>query len=234
MTIEGLKKHIGILNNTGVSVVVVFRKIPTDERYCLLIELERLPDSYHDDILVALNTRESLDTADFYEVLNRRTFPDGTNCLLALHQRGFLRKEPIDNVSMTPLPSQKVSLSMINQAIDGKFDELKNNARDTEADSAAGDPMVLAKGLLREAEELVAKAEEKRLEAYRLAPALTPTRGKSDTSEEIKRLKHEERKMKRSERDKKRLAESKELIAQADQQLIEDKIRQKLGVDTTI
>src|SRR5271166_1362075 len=114
MAIENLKKHQGQLSNTGVRVAVVFRKIPTDPEYCLIVETERLPDSYHDYVIQTLNSKEASETNDFYEVLNRRTFPDGTNCLTSLHSRQFLRKEPISNVDMLPLPGQKVPLALIN------------------------------------------------------------------------------------------------------------------------
>ena len=68
--LEGLKKHAGVLKNTGVRVAVVFRKLPTDDKTCLIVETERLPDSYHDYIVQTLNSREASETNDFYEVLN--------------------------------------------------------------------------------------------------------------------------------------------------------------------
>ena len=130
MAVEGLKKHAGTLNNTGVRVAVVFRKLPNDDSNCLVVETERLPDSYHDYIIQCLNSKEALETNEFYEILNRRTFPDGLNCLTALHQRGFLRKVPVSNVTMFPLPGQPVPLELINATIDKKVDEYmasKNN-----------------------------------------------------------------------------------------------------------
>jgi len=51
MAIENLKKHSGQLANTGVRVAVVFRKLPNDETNCLIVETERLPDSYHDYVI---------------------------------------------------------------------------------------------------------------------------------------------------------------------------------------
>src|ERR1017187_6974528 len=120
MAIENLRKHVGQLANTGVRVAVVFRKLPNDETNCLIVETERLPDSYHDYIQQTLNGKEAAETNDFYEILNRRTFPDGLNCLTALHQRGFLRKEPVTNITMLPLPGQAVPLALINATIDKK------------------------------------------------------------------------------------------------------------------
>src|ERR1700679_2097281 len=115
--IEGLKKHVGQLANTGVRIAVVFRKLPNDDSHCLIVQTERLPDSYHDYLLQTLNSKEASETNEFYEVLNRRTFPDGTNCLTSLHQRAFLRKEPVSNVNMIPLPGHVVPLGLINATI---------------------------------------------------------------------------------------------------------------------
>src|SRR5271165_1129105 len=191
MAIENLKKHSGQLSNTGVRVAVVFRKIPNDETHCLLVETERLPDSYHDYLIQCLNSKEAYETNEFYEVLNRRTFPDGLPCLQALHQKGFLRKEPVSNVSMLPLPGQKVPLELINATIDKKVDEYKakQNAQTQvpvelpnipDIASVMGDSASIAKGLIMQAELLEADANKKREEAYLLSPELKPGRKKSE------------------------------------------------------
>lgn len=216
MAIEGLKKHAGQLANTGVRVAVVFRKLPNDESSCLIVETERLPDSYHDYVIQCLNSKEAVETNDFYEVLNRRTFPDGLNCLTALHQRGFLRKEPVTNVTMLPLPGQAVPLALINATIDGKVAEYKakQGAQDTQTvaetvKAVMADPVAVAKGLVMQAELLEQDAAAKREEAYALVPELRPGRGRPTTPEELKVQKLEERKTKRRERDQRKAAEAK-------------------------
>jgi len=227
MAIEGLKKHAGQLANTGVRVAVVFRKIPNDESNCLIVETERLPDSYHDSIIQSLNSKESSETNDFYEVLHRRTFPDGLNCLTALHQRGFLRKEPVTNVTMLPLPGQAVPLALINAAIDGKVAEYQakqaakvdapvDTRTPAEKQAAAEalaakmqDPSANAKALIQQAEALEADAAAKREMAYSMSPELKPGRGRPATPEEEKAQKLEERKAKRRERDQRKAAEAK-------------------------
>jgi len=218
MAIEGLKKHAGQLSNTGVRVAVVFRKLPNDENNCLVVETERLPDSYHDYIIQCLNSREASETNEFYEVLNRRTFPDGLNCLTALHQRGFLRKEPVSNITMYPLPGQAVQLALINATIDKKVDEymakqkMAETAKPNPADLVAKimqDPVAIAKGLIAQAELLETDAAAKREEAYALDPDSRPGRGRPTLSDDIKAEKLEERKDKRRERDRLRAAEAK-------------------------
>jgi len=218
MALEGLKKHAGQLSNTGVRVAVVFRKLPNDETNCLIVETERLPDSYHDYVIQCLNSREAFETNEFYEVLNRRTFPDGLNCLTALHQRGYLRKEPVTNVTMLPLPNQPVPLALINATIDKKVDEyIAKQKSDTAPPVPAattvappvGDVSAIAKGLLLQADLLEADATAKREEAYALAPELKPGRGRPPTPEELVDQKMEERKAKRRERDQRKAAEAK-------------------------
>lgn len=235
--IEGLKKHSGQLSNTGVRVAVVFRKLPNDDQHCLIVETERLPDSYHDYVIQVLNSREATETNDFYEVLNRRTFPDGLNCLTALHQRGFLRKEPISNINMIPLPGQVVPLALINATIDKKVDEYMAKKKGEELlkqhqtkapEIPVGDPVAIAKGLILQAELLEKDAITKREEAYLIAPELKPGRGRPPTPEELKAEKAQERKDKRRERDR---AKAAELKNKKKIDAIEAKIAEKLERD---
>ena len=216
MAIENLKKHSGQLLNTGVRIAVVFRKLPNDETNCLIVETERLPDSYHDYLIQCLNSKESVETNDFYEVLNRRTFPDGLNCLTALHQKGFLRKEPVTNITMLPLPGQAVPLALINATIDKKVDEYiaKQNAvvAPTIAETIAAvkqDPVAVAKGLILQAELLEKDALAKREEAYALDPTSKPGKGRPPMPEDAKAVAAEVRKIKRRERDQRNAATAK-------------------------
>jgi len=243
MAIENLKKHSGQLANTGVRVAVVFRKLPNDETNCLIVETERLPDSYHDYIIQCLNSKESAETNDFYEVLNRRTFPDGSNCLTSLHQRGFLRKEPVTNIVMLPLPGQAVPLALINATIDKKVDQYvaQQNAAKTALENTevpavpaisvtTDDPVAVAKGLILQAELLEQDALAKREEAYGLAPDLRPGRGRPSLPEDLKNEKLEERKIKRRERDQKKAAESKIAAKTA---ALDSKVAAKIERDRT-
>jgi hypothetical protein len=219
MAIENLKKHVGTLNNTGVRVAVVFRKLPNDETNCLIVETERIPDSYHDYMIQCANSKEAAETNEFYEVLNRRTFPDGQNCLTALHQRGFLRKEPVSNITMIPLPGHMVPLALINATIDKKVDEYKAK----QAGQQVVEPVVLptipavpgidtsaiAKGLLLQAELLEKDAAAKREEAYALDPSSRPGKGRPALPVDVKAVKLEEQKVKRRERDRAKAAAAK-------------------------
>ena len=231
MAIENLKKHIGQLLNTGVRVAVVFRKLPNDEAHCLIVETERIPDSYHDYLQQILNGKEAVETNEFYEVLNRRTFPDGMNCLTALHQKGFLRKEPVSNVTMLPLPGQAVPLALINATIDKKVDEYVANqskAAMPPMPTPVGDPAAVAKGLIAQAELLEKDAAAKREEAYTLDPDSKPGRGRPPLPEDAKAISLADRKAKRKERDRANAAAAKVEKAEA---VINTKVAAKLKRD---
>lgn len=246
MAIEGLKKHAGQLANTGVRVAVIFRKLPNDESSCLIVETERLPDSYHDYIIQTMNSKEALETNDFYEVLNRRTFHDGLNCLTALHQRAYLRKEPVSNVIMLPLPGQQVPLALINATIDGKVAEYKakeagrvdppvDTRTPAEKQAAAEalaakmqDPSANARVLIQQAEAMEADAAAKRELAYTMSPELKPGRGRPAMPEDLKDVKLEERKDKRRERDRLRAREARSEKAEAS---LDAKVAEKIQRD---
>lgn len=212
MTIENLRKHLGVLGNTGVRVAVVFRKLPNDNTHCLIVETERLPDSYHDYIQQLLSSRDAKETNDFYELLNRRSFPDGTNCLTSLHQRGYLRKEPVTNINMIPLPGQSVPLGLINATIDKKLEEYT-------ADQASGqsaidsllpaDNAAIARGLLAKVDRLEREAADTREEAYTIDPTCRPRAGRP-VHDDLARLQAiEDRKVKRLARDRDKAAKDK-------------------------
>ena len=182
-----MKKHVGQLTTTGVRCMVVFRTVPGDEQNCLVVETDHLPDMYHDNIVEIANSKESQETNNFHEILNRRTFGDGLNALQALHYKGYLRKVPVSQVALMPFPNQKLPLEMLNAQIDGKMaayddkqaevkkasDEAKRKANPM---SDPSDSVGVAQGLLIQADLLEAEAAKKRQDAYALAPSLAPSK----------------------------------------------------------
>jgi hypothetical protein len=153
--------------------------------------------------------------------LNRRTFPDGSNCLTALHQRGFLRKEPCTNINMVPMPGHSVPLALINATIDKKVDEYKakqaNSAVDAvatviaaeQASANAADPTAIARALISQAALLESDAASKREKAYELAPELRPGKGRPAMPADVKEVRMVERKDKRRSRDQAKAADAK-------------------------
>jgi len=201
-----------------------------------------LPDSYHDELINVINSQAAQATTELSTVLNGRTFPDGTNCLTSLHTKGYLKKIPVSNITMTPLPGQFVPLALINASIDKKMDEYRRDeaekiVTDKEVElevlKTDSDPIAIAHGLLIEADMLEKTAVAKRIEAFTLAPSLKPSPGRPAMSEEDRLIKAEERKDKRRIREQsKNTPEIKsEKLAQKQADVLDQKIQDKMKRD---
>lgn len=200
-----IKRHVGKLVNTGTRVYVVFRKLPDEPENCLVVELDRLPDMYQENLKSIVESREGQQTVDLHEVLNKRLMGDGQPALQLLHNRRFLRKVPISTVLMQPHLNQTVSLAMINNQID-KVTEANadpvlvdlNQSIDVEMT-----PKEQAEALLVQARLLDEEATSKRNLAYSLAPELKPGKGRpTELTEEEKQQKHLDRLQKRKDKRK--------------------------------
>lgn len=203
-------KHIGKISNTGMKCVVVFREIydergnVVDNKNCLVIETERLPDMEHDDVVRVVQSPEAQDAMEFYQIAHRSMFSDGSNMLKKLVESGLLKKHPTDNISMTPNNHTSVKLSDINEIIRkqssgmNERDITNSMVNDTDSpprtqtsfdptqtiDQAVNtseqvlDETAIAKSLLSQADTFLAEAERLRDEAYDMAPDLKPKRGR--------------------------------------------------------
>lgn len=228
--VEGLVKHTGYLVSSRRNVVVVFRTLPSEPKFCLVIETGDLPDSYRESIEHTLRTREALSTNDFYDVLHTRTFSDGTNCLTSLHQRGYIRKVPVEDVMMTPLENNQVPLEKINLAIEGRFDDNPSSEFKAQKSLAeSGDTRAIGLGLIEQARELEERARALREEAYALDERLVPTIGRPKMSDEERAIREAEKKVRRKEKDREN-AEKRRREAESNQ--LEDRIQAKLARDS--
>ena len=202
-------KHIGRVSNTGKKCVVVFREIydergnVSDPNHCLVVETERLPDMEHDDVVRVVESPEAQAASQFYEIAHRSMFSDGLNMLTKLHNRGYLRKYPTENIELTPNSGTAVKLSEINEIIrkqqtgmsesdisntmvddTDKPPRTQTTAQQTQpvqqaqADDGVMDDTAMAKSLLSQAETFLAEAERLKAEAYEMAPDLKPKRGR--------------------------------------------------------
>lgn len=197
-------KHIGRVANTDVKCVVVFRQLYDDKGkvvdpdHCLVVETERLPDAEHDEVIRVVESVQGQDAAQFYEVAHRNKFGDGTNMLVALHQRGRLRKYPTNQIVLTPNGQSMIKLSEVNEIIRKQESgmnesEIKNTMVDdtdsaprtqTSFDStqtidqaidtaeAVLDDTAIAQNLIAQADTFLAEAKRLQDEAYAIAPAL--------------------------------------------------------------
>lgn len=200
-------KHIGKVANTGLKCVVVFREIydengnVTDPNHCLIVETERLPDMEHDDIVRVVESPSGQEANQFYEIAHRSMFGDGINMLVKLHNRGYLKKYPTDQILMTPNTSTAVKLSEVNEIIRKQKTGMSNadiqnsmvddtdqpprtqttsqsTAPAPQTEAGVMDDAQIAKNMLTQAATYEAEVKRLREEAYAMAPDLKPKRGR--------------------------------------------------------
>ena len=188
-------KHVGKIGEKPV--VVVYREVPNEPDNALVVETASLSDEKHDALMQVISSPEAQESNQLSEVLHRRTFPDGSNMLTALHYGKNISKVGVNQVNLEPLPGQRVPLEEVNKEI-RKIEEKTNPPLNTEIDPATLEgsvetavtpnvstvPVDVAKTLLRQAElmEHDLKAfkidiDTKRAEAYAMAPELQPKKG---------------------------------------------------------
>lgn len=194
---SGMTKHVGILNNTGKNVVVVFMRLPGDPNSSLVVDTDALPDQYNESLRKIVESVEGQQSKDLADVLGRRMSPDGSNMTLLekFHSAGRLEKVPVKLVTMTPRKGIRWPLEQVLQAMDASkadepvgFDDLDPETKATiasevkkfnvhasnqEGQTAAGRKADAA-ALLEMAKLLEADAQSKREQAYRIDPNLKP------------------------------------------------------------
>jgi hypothetical protein len=219
-----IKKHVGIVNNLGSRVIIVFREIPEDKDFCLVVEADRLPDYLADTLNDAVNSNEAQQTINLYEILNRCFTPDGENLLTALHNKKHLMKKSVDDIIIVPSPGYRLPLRTLNDQVNGETeanDTIKENmkAKDIKDPVYAKtipinedeDPLMVALALLKQAELLEEDAKLKRRQAHSICPdaKLNKPAGRPTDTPEQRKVKQEEYKQKRLERDRRNAAAKK-------------------------
>jgi hypothetical protein len=202
-----LMKHVGKYGEKPC--VVIFRELPGEPEYCLIVRTDTLESRQHDDLMNVVQSPEAQQANEISEVLHRRQFTDGSNMLSGLHYSKKLQKVPVSHVSLTPTPSQSIGLDQVNaeiNKINGGYvppitDPASQQKRVTSADvveqqpvgspidsdpamanAASDDPvdtgaiadslLVQAQLMEADAKQLLAEADAKKAEAYRLNPSL--------------------------------------------------------------
>jgi hypothetical protein len=110
-------KHIGRIQNTGAKVAVVFRTLPGDSNYALVLPTANLPDQYHDALMTVVESDQGQEAFELGEIMHARFFPDGRPMLRAMDADGRLIKVATDTVLMTPTPNDTILLSQLNVLI---------------------------------------------------------------------------------------------------------------------
>ena len=140
-------KHIGKIKNTGARVAVIFRTLPGESNFCLVLPVNNLPDSYHDSIMKLIEEPQAQDAFEFGEILFSRVFSDGRPMLRALQADGRMQKVATDMVVMNPTPNDAIPLDQLNVLIA----EQKNCAIDDLCNFVSGAKNTSTKSIIKEA-----------------------------------------------------------------------------------
>ena len=178
-------KHVGRHEGTGQRLSVAFLQLPDDKENSLVVYSDSLPDRYHDDFMSAVESPESQEAAQLYEVLARKVFWHGTTMLETLHKEGHLVKVPTSAVIMTPNSQTSVALDDILAQMDEVEAPVRevNNTRQEPATplvednveaSKADENKAIAQNLLIQAKLMEDDAAAKRAEAIKYDPSLAP------------------------------------------------------------
>jgi hypothetical protein len=199
---EGMTRHIGVMNNTGNKVAIVFMSLPGDEGNCLVIDTDSLPDMFQQTMRRLIDSEDAQQSENLADILDRRVSPDGSNTslLTKFHQSGRLQKVSVDLVTLTPNKGTKWPLKDVLSSIRAsKNPDVINDLSDMDPDEAriaqqamtnfnphASNMEALsqenraskARDLIVMAEMLEADASARRQQAYQLMPDLVPKRAK--------------------------------------------------------
>lgn len=190
-----LMKHVGKFGEKPC--VVVFRELPGEQDYCLIVQTDSLESRQHDDLMNVVQSAEAQQANDISEVLFRRQFTDGSNMLNTLHYSKKLQKVPVGLVHLTPSPNQSMPLDQVNSEIrklkggytppvndSSHLNDTTTKPVSTEEETEEtkdGDVSGIAKTLLAQAtlmeedgQRMLTEAEAKKQEAFRLDPSLRP------------------------------------------------------------
>jgi hypothetical protein len=110
-------KHVGRLKSNNAKVLVVFRTLPGDPYYALVLGTGGLSDSYHNAIMSLVDSQQAQDANEFGDIMGIRHFPDGRLMLPAMHEDGKLVKVLTTDVLMTPNTTDSISLDQLNALI---------------------------------------------------------------------------------------------------------------------
>ena len=204
MTIDimhGMTKHVGVINNTGKNVAIVYMQLPDDPSHALVLDTDALPAEFNDVLRRVIDSQEAQDAKNLGDILGRRMSPDGSNLTLLqkFHGAGRLERKPIEHITMTPRRGINWPLKDILEAmaqpeaeIIPGFNDLdpetraeiaanlnKFNMHEANQDATAlGVAAKQAAELLEMAKMLEADAQAKRIKAYQMDPSLKPAEKK--------------------------------------------------------
>jgi len=107
-------RHIGFNNKTASKLIIVRMSIPNAEDYALVIESETLPNILNDAVMYAVESNNAQSLTNLQDYLGRQVISNGENMIMALHNRGLLKKVKTSDITMTAGPGMSIALDELN------------------------------------------------------------------------------------------------------------------------
>lgn len=133
-------KHVGI--HDLKKVVLLFKEVPGDEEMCLIVYTDTLSKLLHDPMMKCIESEVGQRANDITGPLSRTLMDNGENLLNALHNQGYIRKVPTNQMILKPNAQTTIRLDELNKILremdQGK--EATNRLRELDAAAGLRDP----------------------------------------------------------------------------------------------
>jgi hypothetical protein len=110
-------KHIGVQN--GRKVAVLFRRVPGEPNNALVVFYEDLPSTIKANFDECLKSEDGQKALSLSDAAQRYSLGNGEKLLNALHVGNFIEKVLASSVTLTPNDKSSLSLSELNNILDG-------------------------------------------------------------------------------------------------------------------
>lgn len=110
-------KHLGRFKNTKEVVGVVYRVLPSDPEYALVVPTSGLEADEHARLIDLIHSAASQTSYELAEAMARTPLGDGSIMLARFHVKGLMKKVKANEIEMTPNQFTTISLDALNAAI---------------------------------------------------------------------------------------------------------------------
>lgn len=174
-------KHVGNVN--GKKVVVAYRTLPGDPYSALVIPVEKLNPSWHDELFKVVESNNGQDAQEVATVLAVRKFADGSNILSALSRSNYLVKVETKEITITPTPQREswINLDKLNEEIASQrgVDVSELAIKPESEPDEESNKMTIAKNYRQRADALYKEVVSLRRRADEMDPPAEPKKASS-------------------------------------------------------
>lgn len=110
-------KHLGRFKHNKEVVGVVYRVLPSDPEYALVVPASELDTDEHTRLMDLIHSSASQSSYELAEAMARTSLGDGSIMLARFHVKGLMKKVKANEIEMTPNPVTNISLDALNAAI---------------------------------------------------------------------------------------------------------------------